>query len=495
MSRVLTFRERDRALRMSAYRLRRQTSIVGTALLWAIALTSAQAGKLELYPAPPGLPSSDRFKVEVRENSRSAWHPVFVHQSVSSLNPNRDASWASFSFSGRLELRVIPLQTACRTVVVRPKAFQVPATLVQGQIIIPLDQPRKLALEINGDADHPLFIFADPPDRPPVKEPGRELVVFKPGLHDIGDRFPLRSRTTYYLHGGAVLRGSFYGAGRLENVTIRGRGLLDSGHQTWQHPTQGLRCNVAFEDGHNIRIEGITCIEAGNFQIKVQSKQPGSRIVIENVKLSGWNRNTDGIHVSDMDWKDHPMIGNAPGVRLRVRDCFIRANDDAVLLSDGVWKSEVKDCVLWDDGGGATFCLSWGGHQPVNSCRVERCHVIHKLGPHPVFRARHAGEALIRNAHFRHITVEGDIQSLVNLRIMPHRYDPDPSHGAIEDIGFRDITVEGRAPDNVIEGLSERFQIRRVTFRNVRIAGGTILQPSDLNLRTNPFVKDLKFRP
>jgi hypothetical protein len=394
-----------------------------------------------------------------------------------------------------VELRVTPLQTACRTVVVRPKAFDVPATLVQGQVIIPLNRPRKLAIEINGDADHPLFIFADRPDRPPVKEPGRELVVFEPGLHDIGDRYPLRSHTTYYLRGGAVLRGSFYGTGRLEDVTIRGRGLIDSGHQAWQHPTKGLRSNIAFEDGHNIRIEGITCIGAGNFQIKVQSKQPGSRITIENVKLIGWSPNTDGIHVSDMDWKDHPRVGNAPGVRLRVRDCFIRANDDAVLLSDGVWKSEVKDCVFWDDGGGATFCLSWGGHQPVKSSRVERCHVIHKLGPHPVFRARHAGEALIRNVRFRNITVEGDIQSLVNLRIMPHRYDPDPSHGAIEDIVFRDITVEGRAPDNVLEGLSEEFPIRRVTFRNVRVAGKLVRNPADLNLRTNEFLSGVRFVP
>ncbi|MBK9140385.1 MAG: hypothetical protein IPM17_16765 [Verrucomicrobia bacterium] len=475
--------------------MRRQTSIVGTALLLTVALTSARAGKLEIYPAPPSVPASDRFKVEVREKSRSTWQPVFVHQSVSSLDSKRDASWASFSFSGRVELRVTPLQTACRTVVVRPKAFDVPATLVQGQVIIPLNRPRKLAIEINGDADHPLFIFADRPDRPPVKEPGRELVVFEPGLHDIGDRYPLRSHTTYYLRGGAVLRGSFYGTGRLEDVTIRGRGLIDSGHQAWQHPTKGLRSNIAFEDGHNIRIEGITCIGAGNFQIKVQSKQPGSRITIENVKLIGWSPNTDGIHVSDMDWKDHPRVGNAPGVRLRVRDCFIRANDDAVLLSDGVWKSEVKDCVFWDDGGGATFCLSWGGHQPVKSSRVERCHVIHKLGPHPVFRARHAGEALIRNVRFRNITVEGDIQSLVNLRIMPHRYDPDPSHGAIEDIVFRDITVEGRAPDNVLEGLSEEFPIRRVTFRNVRVAGKLVRNPADLNLRTNEFLSGVRFVP
>ncbi|MHC1767120.1 MAG: hypothetical protein AB9869_22930 [Verrucomicrobiia bacterium] len=325
--------------------------------LW-LDCVSAHAGKLEIYPAPPGLPASDRFTVEAREKDTTEWRPVFVHQSVSTLDPARDSSWVSFSFSGQVELRITPLQDACRSVAVRPKAFQLPAALVLGQVLLSLDTPRKVSLEINEDADHPLFIFADPIEAPPSKEAGRKLVIFKAGVHDIGDRYPLRSHTTYHLEGGAVLRGSLYGAGKLEHVTIRGHGILDSGHQAWQHPTKGLRSNISFEDGSHIRIEGITCIEAGNFQIKVQSKQPGARIDIENVKLIGWNANTDGIHVSDMDWKDHPVVGNAPGVRLRVRDCFIRANDDAILLCDGVLVSDMRDCVIWDDGYGATFCLS-----------------------------------------------------------------------------------------------------------------------------------------
>ncbi|MHC1767124.1 MAG: hypothetical protein AB9869_22950 [Verrucomicrobiia bacterium] len=78
---------------------------------------------------------------------------------------------------------------------------------------------------------------------------------------------------------------------------------------------------------------------------------------------------------------------------------------------------------------------------------------------------------------------------------MKHRYDPDPSHNSIADVRFQNITVEGQAPDNAIEGLSEEFQIRRVMFQNVRVAGTLIRQPADLNLRTNEFVQGLRFLP
>ena len=452
-------------------------------------------GAVANYPAPLGVPASDRFKVELRDNNQTDWQPVFVYQSRSSVNKAQSASWVSFSFSGQVELRITPLQDASDSVVIRPKAFQLMPVVKQGQAHVSLNQPRKLSVEFNGSADHPLYIFANPLETPPKKEVGRELVVFNAGIHNIGDCYPLRSHTTYYLQGGAVLQGSFYGPGKLEDVTICGRGILNSGYQKTQHPTKGLHSNISFEDGSNIRIEGITCIEAGNFQIKVQSKQPDARIDIENLKLIGWNGNTDGIHVSDMDWKDHPVVGNARGVSLRVSDCFIRANDDAILLCDGVARSEMSDCVIWDSGMGASFCLTWGGHQRVESCRVDRCYVIHKYGGNPVFRANHAGEALIRNVRFSDIFIEGDVGSLVGLKIMDHRYDPDPGHNSIEDIYFKNITVEGQPRNNFIQGLSEKFQIRRVTFENLRIGGKVILNPADMNLRINNFVSEVKFLP
>ncbi|GEM_PF-7060051 len=284
-----------------------------------------------------------------------------------------------------------------------------------------------------------------------------------------------------------------YGKGNLENVTIKGRGIIDSGHQQWQLPTKGLLSNIIFEDGRNIQIEGITCIGAGNFQLKIQSKSDSSLFHIKNVKLIGWNNNTDGIHVSDMDWKDHPIVGNGKRIRLKVEDCFIRANDDAILLCDGVAYSEMKNCVIWYDGGGASFCLSWGGHNKVDSCLVSHCYVIHKEGKNPVFRANHAGEVILQNIRFENIYIEGDAYTLIGLRILHHRYDPDPGLGSIRNITFRNIFLEGKATQNFIEGFDADHQIMDITFYNLNINGKQIRNESNMDLKLNPFVGDVKF--
>ncbi len=373
-------------------------------------------------------------------------------------------------------------------------AYQIIHSVSEKYIFAQFQKPLQVSLEINGDKDHPLLIFVDPPEEKPNKKSSENIVFFKKGIHNIGERYQMVSNTTYYLEDGAYLKGSMYGKSTVKNVTIKGRGIIDSGHQKWQHPAEGLLSNIAFEDGRNIRIEGVTCIEAGNFQIKIQSKGNNDSITINNVKLIGWNNNTDGIHVSDMDWKDHPKIGNGAKLRLKVENCFIRANDDCVLLCDGVSYSEMRNCILWDNGYGATFCISWGGHNKVDSCIVSNCYVIHKEGSNPVFRAMHAGEATLQNIRFENITIEGDAQTLVGLRITNHRYDPDPGMGHIKDIYFRNITLEGITNSNYIEGFNDDHLIENITFENLRINGLIIGNPEQMNLFTNKYVRNLVFK-
>ena len=447
----------------------------------------------DIYPSPEGIVASDSFNVDVRLKGKSKWQPVFVYQSVNKLNQDENASWAPFSFSGEIEIRVTPLNQQCDSLIIRPKAFQIKPTIKDDRVYLSLTKPSKLCLEINGNSERVLFIFADTLDQKAKEISGNKLVNFKPGIHEIGDRYKLQSNTTYYIEGGAVLHGSFYGQGKLENVIIRGRGIINSGYQKWKHPSEGLLSNISFEDAKNIVIEGITCIEAGNFQIKVQSKEPYSRIKIKNIKLIGWNKNTDGIHVSDMDWKDSPVVGNAKGIKLFVDDCFIRANDDAILLCDGVAYSEMKDCIIWDAGYGATFCLSWGGHQNVDSCRVNNCYVIHKGGNGPVFRANHAGAGLIQNVRFSNIFIEDDINSLININIMDHNYDPDKSHNSINNLQFKNITLEGKCGENLINGYSEDYTISNISFQNLKIDGKIILTHEDMNLTMNEFVNNVTY--
>ncbi|MEI6138651.1 MAG: glycosyl hydrolase family 28 protein [Mariniphaga sp.] len=442
---------------------------------------------------PGMIPHSNRYNVEIRQKGQQKWKALFVYQGINPNQKAQDVSWASFELSNAMEVRINPLNVKTDSIKVRPGAFGVKCSIIDNYAILQIDRPLQISVEINGNKANPLLLFANPSEVKPFPKEFPKTVFFKPGIHQIGECYPLKSNTTYYLEEGSYLKGSMYGKGTVENVTIKGRGIIDSGYQLWQHPTNGLLSNIIFEDGRNIDIEGITCIGAGNFQLKIQSKGDSTSIRINNVKLIGWNNNTDGIHVSDMDWKDHPIVGNAKGISLKVENCFIRANDDAILLCDGVARSEMKNCVIWDDGGGASFCLSWGGHNKVDSCLVSHCYVIHKEGKNPVFRANHAGEAVLQNIRFEDITIEGDAYTLFGLRIFNHRYDPDPGMGSIRNITFKNIFLEGTTTQNFIEGFDAQHQISNITFDNIRINGRLVRNQEDMNLKMNSFVKDIQF--
>jgi hypothetical protein len=437
---------------------------------------------------------SGRYAVEFRFTDELKWKEAAVYQSINNNKEDQDVSWASLPLDKSVEVRISAGNTRVESVLVRPLAFQIACSVRDQFIYVRLQKPVQVSVEINGDKNHPLLLFIDPPELKPESNGNRNVLFFEKGLHDIGERYPLTSNTTYYLESGAYLMGSMYGDSTVRNVTIEGRGIINSGDHKWKHPTEGLLSNIAFEDGRNIRIDGIICIESGNFQIKIQSKGNDDSILINNVKLIGWNKNTDGIHVSDMDWKDHPKVGNGDNIRLKIENCFIRANDDAVLLCDGVAWSVVRNCVIWDDGGGASFCLSWGGHNNSDSSLVSNCYVIHKDGENPVFRALHAGEAILRHVRFEDIIIEGNAHTLVGMKITGHRYDPDPGMGHINDVYFSNITLEGLTNGNYIEGFNEDHLIENVTFENLRIDGRIIKSSKEMNLTTNDYARNIVFK-
>ena len=91
---------------------------------------------------------------------------------------------------------------------------------------ITLDRPVKLILEANGKR-HPLFILAHAleEDAPAADDPN--VIYFGPGLHRPERGIvEVKSNQTLYLAGGAVVQAAIL-VNDAENVTIRGRGILD----------------------------------------------------------------------------------------------------------------------------------------------------------------------------------------------------------------------------------------------------------------------------
>lgn len=95
-----------------------------------------------------------------------------------------------------------------------------------------LDQPCFLSFEPEGKR-HPLLIFANPMElNPPVKN-DPDVIYFGPGVHKPeGSVIKLKSNQTLYLAGGVVVQAAINVADA-QNVTIRGRGIVDA--TPWVH--------------------------------------------------------------------------------------------------------------------------------------------------------------------------------------------------------------------------------------------------------------------
>ena len=111
------------------------------------------ADEIDIYPSPEGIIASGYFNVDVRLKGKSKWQPVFVYQSINSLNLEENASWAPFSFSGEIEMRITPLNQKLDSIIIRPKAFQIKPSFKDERAYLSLKKPSKICIEINGNSD------------------------------------------------------------------------------------------------------------------------------------------------------------------------------------------------------------------------------------------------------------------------------------------------------------------------------------------------------
>src|SRR5690242_17107712 len=119
-------------------------------------------------------------------------------------------SFAYFDFEGRADVEVKVNYTAVREALVRPLAAGLRPPTEQNTLRLSLTEPKKLSVEVNGDLDRCLFIFANPIERDRPKPTDPNVMYFGPGVHDIDRLVNRKSDTTIYVAGGAVLRGRIY---------------------------------------------------------------------------------------------------------------------------------------------------------------------------------------------------------------------------------------------------------------------------------------------
>lgn len=408
-----------------------------------------------------------------------------------------EAAFAGWDMSGPVRVEVIASRPVQR-VTVRPLASGIsPQVAPDGRrFSFQLQRPVQLVIEVN-DAHQALHLFADPVEKDPPQEGGPGVRYFGPGVHQPGP-MTLRDHETVYLAPGAVVHGTIQ-AEDATDVRVLGRGILDISRYQRKKAIGGIlldRCR-------NVRVEGITIRDPAAWTVELDRCENAT---VAGVKLIGlWRYNSDGIDVVSSQ-------------QVRIRDCFVRAFDDNLVI-----KRRSKDearypcreitaegCVLWNDWNVAVKVGTETGGPEIRDIRVENCDIVRCT--HAALGIQTCDGAAVRDVRFEDIRVEiGDRQEWpVFQKHRDEKYTPREGlrlpklldlhvwarggKGRIENVTLKNIFVTSpRMPPSRLVGLDETHGIDGVTFDNLTLNGQPIRDAKAAGIVIGNHVKNIRF--
>ena len=450
-------------------------NIMAISLLLAMVFSGASA-QIVAYPAPPGLITSPDFTVTA--DNKEVWVErvgsklaAFDYKLYGSRDME-DLNVAGFSCSGKVSIR-IKANVNIDSLKIRPVSRNIKANVKGSEIIFDIDGPQKLYIEIN-NLPH-LAIFADPPELNPKKKGDPGVIYYGPGVHNPG-RIQLVSNMTLYIAAGAIVYADIYGR-KLENVTISGRGIL-----------QG---KIGITGSSNFNVEGIFIRNTKEWTNTLTDCHKSS---YRNVKVFSYEAiySVDGINPVSC-------------TNFTIDDCFMRCRDDCVAIKSGdinlrVDSVFVSNCVMvgWACSDGITIGFELNGG-PVENIFVKNCDILYARGDgrtqgHSAFSIVCDGPAIVQNIFFEDIRVEEQVE-FKNLEFIVTDgtlYGTDPP-GHIKGVYLKNIKWENNVRPFIINGYSPDNMIENIVFEKCSAGGKIITGIDDADIRTNRFVKDLRF--
>jgi hypothetical protein len=485
---------------------------VGSGVMAACLPQAALGAGVTSWPVPPGEALSEDYELTVNG------HAVPVHACRVSAVPFNQvwpgyqrpldqtelAGFAFWDMAGPVKV-VVQSRRPVQSVVVRPASLGILPAIETNRISFSLERPGSVMVEVNG-SHHALHLFANPPekDAPAPEAPG--VRYFGPGVHRVG-QINLHSNETVYISGGGVVYGSLIANGAA-HIRIAGRGILDVS----SFPRGEGGGAVRLSDCSDVTVEGIVMRDPDVWCCSLFGCR---NVTIANVKLVGlWRYNADGIDVCNS--RD-----------VEVRDCFVRAFDDALVvkgLRDGREPSQqrpVKNigfrrCVVWCDWGRAMEIGAETCAPEIAGIVFQDCDIVRTT--HVAMDIQHGDRAAIHDIRFENVRFETDghnpqprmqanreekysaapdngyTAKLMEIVIYKTDYSKDAERGTVRDVIFSDIAVTGpRLPPSSFRGFDAEHGVEGVTIANLRLNGKPVLSASEARLQIGPHVRSVEF--
>jgi hypothetical protein len=492
-------------LRAFARRCAAPLAIVCAGILASLAPAAVLAfdNRVQVHPFPNPIRYShhnDDYTVRVRVPG-GAWQDLYEYDVKVDLDRPQDASMVYFNFEGSVEVAVQKNNGMFSKVTVRPDAKGIKPVVRDGIVYFTLHRPENLSVEFDDDRLHNLHVFthAIRADMPAVPEGlasndigtgttpdlTRKTVFFGPGIHS-GD-FRLRSHSTVYIHGSAVLKSPLVIDG-VEDVKVISDGLFVGTDVT------------TIRNSRNIEIDGPIAINQPHGTMRCMMSQD---LVEKNIRTIGAGQWSDG-------------IGHFACERVTIADSFVRTSDDCLTFYNHRWDIwgdtrdvQVRDTTLWAD---IAHAVMIGIHGNTPTPDHPRSEVLERLRFSNIDILDHdeddpeyegalgimAGDDnLVRDVVFEDIRVDRiEEGKLFNLKIAyTAKYNTSPGLG-VENVTLRNIHYTGRGSPSasMITGRDATRKVKNVTLENVTVGGRRITGPEAGVLEVNGFVDGLRFR-
>ncbi len=308
-----------------------------------------------------------------------------------------------------------------------------------------------------------------------------------------GEAFFLsQAGTRVYLSSGAEVYGSI-AAENIDNLRIDGRGVLNASilHHQDPNPGEARSGAVWLTGGENIRLEGITILDAPMWQVVLNYNR---RVVVKDINLIGYVVNADGIHLSGCE-------------DALVENVFVRACDDLIVLYHYGRAKNIrvrKSVFMNDDAHVVLLGLGEREDADISEVLIEDCDIISQQEapwlPYRfsgVFKLWAHGGNSIKNVRISDIRIDSfrypDKGCVFQLRT-ERRFEGEGKGKSIENVIFENISIESEqmSPSLISAGGEDSF-INRVLLKNIRIAGKDLKTLEDFPLEYEGLVSKVSY--
>lgn len=433
---------------------------------------------VEIYNYAPNAPRTAYYTVSVA--GQDCYVFPIGKDGVHTDGRNHDlVHVATFGADGLVKVEITANMVNVEDVEVLPKVKEYPHWIEDGNIVLYVSEGDKAGVVINGDKEHPLFIFVHglETDKPSKDDPN--VVYFEAGkIHNSQPKLVVGSGKTAYIEGGAIVQGAIY-LQNADNVTIAGHGIMDDYHineDEASHKNWGMRvyrCN-------NVTIKDILLANKhGWTSYFVECND----VVVDNYKvIATWNHyNNTGV--------ENDGIGVMSSQRVKFINTFSYSHDDTYVIKSGKWsyKGEVKDvlydgCMAWNRWGGNAFEIGYEVPYNISDIKYRNCYVLHSAASHG-YTFRHgalsihnSGKGTVSDVSYENIHIDHPNEFGIYYSIIKTSYTlPDGEvwgPGNINGVSLKDIYMYETPPyGNIVFGYDASHTVSNITIENLVIDG------------------------